>query len=123
MRRRIGVRGAVRLDEAPGALEILILLDFLIDAGMVLAPWPARGLEGRTASCASAAWTIATARSVTVHADGSITFAGVRYSTARELPAACVAFRPDLESEARWRAAYRTSTGGPWSGRRSGRRW
>jgi hypothetical protein len=48
----------------------------------------------------------------TVHEDGSITFAGSWYPTIRELPSECVAFRPDLEIQVKWRVLYRTTTPG-----------
>ncbi len=44
----------------------------------------------------------------TLHADGTITFAGSKYARITELPAGCESLRLDLEAEAQWRRLYRT---------------
>lgn len=43
----------------------------------------------------------------TLHADGTITFAGSKYARITELPAGCESLRLDLEAEAQWRRLYR----------------
>ena len=43
----------------------------------------------------------------TLHADGTITFAGSKYARITELPAGCETLRLDLEAEAQWRRLYR----------------
>jgi hypothetical protein len=42
-----------------------------------------------------------------VHRDGSITFRGTTYTTIKDLPADCLAIRPDLETHLQWRKLYR----------------
>lgn len=43
----------------------------------------------------------------TVHQDGSITYAGVRYPSIQEVPAECAAFRVDVETYVQWKRLYR----------------
>ena len=46
----------------------------------------------------------------TVHRDGSITFAGVRYPSIQEVPPECAAFRVDVETFVQWKRLYRAVT-------------
>jgi len=43
----------------------------------------------------------------TVHRDGSITFAGVRYPFIRQVPSECNALRVDVDTYVQWRNIYR----------------
>lgn len=43
----------------------------------------------------------------TVHRDGSITYAGVRYPSIRHVPPECKALRVDVDTYVEWRTLYR----------------
>lgn len=43
----------------------------------------------------------------TVHRDGSITYAGVKYASIRQVPPECKALRVDVDTYVQWRNLYR----------------
>jgi hypothetical protein len=42
-----------------------------------------------------------------VHRDGSITFAGVKYPSIRQVPPECKALRVDVDTYVQWKSLYR----------------
>lgn len=43
----------------------------------------------------------------TVHRDGSITYAGVKYPSIRQVPPECKALRVDVDTYVQWKSLYR----------------